>query len=212
MVSSKKFDYQEACARGNDNKKRKHEDVFKEGTLIEVHPVEEGFEGAWFSAKVIHALKEETYLVRYKKLRTEDNRDFLIEEVHKNNIRPYPSEHIVIDGFRRHDKVDAFCNDGWWEGIISKVYAGGRYKVYFESTNEEMVFDYTDLRLHTHWVNGNWYDFLSLISNFLPSIMRLYISFPFLGYDLYVSFIGTLNLLHLLNLMACLDVILLEVV
>lgn len=53
-----------------------------------------------------------------------------------------------VDKFKFYEEVDVFYNDGWWVGVIFKVFGRLKYKVYFKSTDEEMDFKYDDLRFY----------------------------------------------------------------
>ncbi|KAF3976616.1 hypothetical protein ACB098_12G102300 [Castanea mollissima] len=126
------------------------------GTQIEVCSDETGFEGAWFSAKVINAIEQDKYLVEYKSLRTEDNKQFLREEVDIKHMRPRPPDAVVVDSFNLNEEVDAYYNDGWWEGVISKILKGSKYKIYFKRTKDDGEFRHSDLRPHQDWIDGTW--------------------------------------------------------
>lgn len=126
------------------------------GTQIEVCSDEAGFEGAWFSAKVINAIGQDKYLVEYKSLRTEDNKQFLREEVDIKHMRPRPPDAVVVDSFNLNEEVDAYYNDGWWEGVISKILKGSKYKIYFKRTKDDGEFRHSDLRPHQDWIDGTW--------------------------------------------------------
>ncbi|XP_019080636.1 protein AGENET DOMAIN (AGD)-CONTAINING P1 isoform X1 [Vitis vinifera] len=130
--------------------------VFSEGTLVEVSSDEDGFQGAWFAATIVKVIGKDKLMIEYKSLRTDDDTDFLREEVDALHIRPYPPETVVVDRFNLLEEVDALYNDGWWVGVISKVLSRSCYVVYFRSTNEEMKFDHSDLRLHQDWIDGKW--------------------------------------------------------
>lgn len=130
--------------------------MFSEGVLVEVSSDEEGFLGAWFAATIIKTIGSSKFLIEYKCLRTEDDTEFLREEVDTLHIRPYPPETMVVDRFHLLEEVDALYNDGWWVGVISKVFGQRSYIVYFRGTNEEMEFDHSDLRLHQDWIDGKW--------------------------------------------------------
>lgn len=132
------------------------QEELSEGTLVEVRSDEEGFRGSWYAAKVVKVEGQDKYLVQFKGLRTDGDKEFLKEKVDKQNIRPYPPEAIIVDGFDLNEKVDAFFNDGWWEGVICKILKGGRYKVYFKESDEELVFEHCDLRPHQDWINETW--------------------------------------------------------
>lgn len=127
-----------------------------EGTLVEVCIDEEGFRGSWYAATVVKGTSKGKYLVRFKNLRTDGDKEYLKEAVDAQNIRPYPPEAIMVDGYNLNDQVDALHNDGWWEGVICKILKGGRYKVYFKESEEDMVFEHCDLRPHQDWINETW--------------------------------------------------------
>ncbi|THG08764.1 hypothetical protein TEA_020771 [Camellia sinensis var. sinensis] len=54
------------------------------------------------------------------------------------------------------EEVDAFHNDGWWEGIVTAILQDSRYSVFFRSSREQIDFPDSDLRLHREWVHGIW--------------------------------------------------------
>ncbi|TXG65460.1 hypothetical protein EZV62_006735 [Acer yangbiense] len=112
---------------------------FSKGTVVEVSSDEDGFKGAWFAAKIIEPAGEDKYLVVYDDLRTDDDKEFLREEVDTLHIRPFPPETVMADSFNRLDQVDAWHNDGWWVGVISRVQNNSRYIVYFRESYEEAL-------------------------------------------------------------------------
>ncbi|KAI9185440.1 hypothetical protein LWI28_007245 [Acer negundo] len=61
---------------------------------------------------------EDKYLAEYESLRTDDDKEFLREEVDTLHIRPHPPQTKMVDSFNWLDKVDAACNDRWWVGVI----------------------------------------------------------------------------------------------
>lgn len=129
---------------------------FSKGTPVEVSNDEDGFQGAWFDATIVKALGQDKYLIQYKSLRTEDDADFLTEEVDIQHIRPTPPEVVVVYNYNLNEEVDAFYNDGWWEGVISKVLKGSRYKVYFKGTKDEDEFQHPALRPRQNWIDETW--------------------------------------------------------
>ncbi|XP_062119899.1 protein AGENET DOMAIN (AGD)-CONTAINING P1-like isoform X2 [Humulus lupulus] len=129
---------------------------FEIGSLVEIRNEEEGFEGSWYTASIVKSVDNEKYCVQYKTIRTETGEKFLCEEVDRRNIRPYPPEIIRVDSFGLNEEVDAYYNDGWWEGVICKVLSRGRYRVYFKSSDEEILFEHEELRLHQNWINHTW--------------------------------------------------------
>ncbi|KAL2486638.1 Agenet domain-containing protein [Abeliophyllum distichum] len=70
-------------------------------------------------------------------------------------VRPIPPRE-ARRRFHVSEDVDAFHNDGWWEGIVITALDGGRYSVFFRSSREQIEFDESQLRLHREWVYGKW--------------------------------------------------------
>ncbi|KAK4759378.1 hypothetical protein SAY87_022509 [Trapa incisa] len=68
-----------------------------------------------------------------------DGNALLREETRADNIRPYPPRQLH-GPFKPLDKVDAWYNDGWWEGIILHVLKESDF----------------DLRIHQDWINKKW--------------------------------------------------------
>ncbi|KAH9622093.1 hypothetical protein KSS87_002647 [Heliosperma pusillum] len=145
------------------------ENYFRKGSRVEVSSDEEGFEGAWFVASVMEVLGKGKFLVEYKDLTTEDNTQYVREEVDALHIRPCPPNTEKVDTFKHYDEVDALYNDGWWVGIISDVLGPSKYKVYFKNTNEEMEFKHEELRKHQDWTNGKWV----IASEVLPKFLQI---------------------------------------
>lgn len=52
--------------------------------------------------------------------------------------------------------MDAFHNDGWWEGAITKELENGNFHVYFKTSKEQLEFREDESRLHREWLNGSW--------------------------------------------------------
>ncbi|RWR95251.1 DUF724 domain-containing protein 6 isoform X4 [Cinnamomum micranthum f. kanehirae] len=135
---------------------RKLEMDFGSGTPVEVRSDEEGFVGAWFAAKIVRAIDKNMFTVEYQNLRTDDESQLLRETVYSQNIRPAPPDILESKSFRFLEEVDAWYNDGWWVGVISKVVKNSSYFVYFRDTEEEIEFKHSDLRLHQDWIGAKW--------------------------------------------------------
>lgn len=112
--------------------------------------------GAWFAATIIRTLERDKFLIQYKKLRTDDDSEFLTEEVDKKNMRPYPPEAVKVGDFKLNEEVDAWCNDGWWEGVICKILRGRRYRVFFRGTGDYMSLKQSELRPRQEWIDETW--------------------------------------------------------
>ena len=129
---------------------------FRKGTVVEVSSDEEGYKGSWFTATVIGSTGSDSFLVEYHNLTMDDGIQPFREEAHARHIRPFPPKVSGIVHFKELQEVDAWYNDGWWEGVISKVINFSEYIVYFSSTGEELRFEHSKLRPHQHWINGTW--------------------------------------------------------
>ncbi|XP_008376873.1 protein AGENET DOMAIN (AGD)-CONTAINING P1-like isoform X2 [Malus domestica] len=127
-----------------------------EGTTVEVCTDEDGFQGAWFAANIVKVMEKDKFFIRYKTIKTDDNKELLTEEVDAKHIRPRPPKVVAAESFSLTEDVDAFYNDGWWEGVIRKVLPGRRYKVYFKGTDDELMFQHSDLRPRQDWMDRTW--------------------------------------------------------
>uniref|UniRef100_A0A1J3GX38 Agenet domain-containing protein n=1 Tax=Noccaea caerulescens TaxID=107243 RepID=A0A1J3GX38_NOCCA len=145
-----------SCDRNVRPKKEISKQVLSIGTPVEVSSEEEGFEDSWFPAKLVEYRGLDKCLVEYDKLKAEDAKEPLREEVKVIQIRPQPVERIMVNSFEKLDKVDAFYNDGWWVGVIVKILAKSNYLVNFEKTGEVLKFNHFQLRLHQEWIDGKW--------------------------------------------------------
>ncbi|KAI9086733.1 hypothetical protein K1719_031327 [Acacia pycnantha] len=72
-------------------------------------------------------------------------------------LRPLPPV-ISVRRFSVNQKVDAFDNDGWWLGVITGKDGPDRYFVYFASTDQEIAYPVSQIRVHQDWINGNSVD------------------------------------------------------
>lgn len=132
-------------------------EAFKKGARVEVNIEEPGFRGSWFSGTVIRTVTKKTrkLFIEYDTLMSDDGTTRLRESINVILARPIaPRERVRT--FKMSEEVDAYHNDGWWEGVVTGVHEGDRYTVYFRPSKEEIVFSGADLRLHREWVKGNW--------------------------------------------------------
>lgn len=129
---------------------------FSEGMLVEVKSDEEGYQGSWYQATIVKSLGNDKFLVEYLTLKTEDETQFYQEEADILCIRPCPPEIQRVEPFELFAQVDAWYNDGWWVGHISRVIDGFKYMVFFRNTNEEMDFEHFKLRPHQDWIEEKW--------------------------------------------------------
>ncbi|KAI8531724.1 hypothetical protein RHMOL_Rhmol11G0157800 [Rhododendron molle] len=135
--------------------------LFKKGSAVEISSDDEGFRGAWYSGTVIRPApsraKDKRVLVEYETLTADEaGKKRLRETLDWVQLRPPPPPETRRRGFKFSEEVDAYHNDGWWEGVVTEVLEGGRYTVFFRGTREQMEFEGSELRVHREWKDGNW--------------------------------------------------------
>lgn len=132
---------------------------FKKGAEVEVSSNDVGFRGSWYVGTVVRQPqndKSKEVLVEYKTLmKSESSTKRLREEVELVQLRPVPPPEKHLK-FKFSEEVDAWYNDGWWEGIVTELLGGDKYAVFFRGTREQLHFRARELRLHREWVYGKW--------------------------------------------------------
>ncbi|KAK1577834.1 hypothetical protein Q3G72_025278 [Acer saccharum] len=147
-------------------------DLFGKGTLVEATSDEEWFSGGWFVAKILDPPPpslttpgEMKFLVEYQSLlchETHDGRELLRKHVDVKLVRPLrppPPNDDKQQRFEVNDVVDAYYNDGWWVGVVSKVWGEEEQRVYtvlLENPSRIMNFRSSELRFHLDWVGDKW--------------------------------------------------------
>ncbi|WJX13398.1 hypothetical protein P8452_03789 [Trifolium repens] len=131
-------------------------EFFKPGTLVEVSSDDDGFRGSWFTGKILRRVSADKFMVEYDNLMEDDKRKKpLKESLKRQQLRPIlPTE--TNREFKFGDEVDAYHNDGWWEGYITEELKDGRFSVYFRVSREQIVFTKEELRLHREWIDEKW--------------------------------------------------------
>lgn len=131
--------------------------TFQIGDAVEVCCNSEGFLGSYWEATIV-ANMGTNYLVEYKHFVEEhDESTPLRETVKVKEVRPLPPN-IVPSRYSslKGQRVDAFLNDVWWVGTISRKIDSDYYVVFFENTGEEIACPLSKLRFHMNWVNEQW--------------------------------------------------------
>lgn len=131
--------------------------IFKPGTLVEVSSNDVGFRGSWYTGTVIRRASKKDpakYLIEYTHLFSDEaGTKPLREIIDLGQLRPVAPREKKRE-FKFSEEVDAFYNDGWWEGAITGA-SDGKFKVYFRSSKEQIEFSKEDLRLHREWLGGD---------------------------------------------------------
>ncbi|KAL0733467.1 hypothetical protein Bca4012_009677 [Brassica carinata] len=144
-----------------ENLKKKERPLpISKGCEVEASPGEDGFQGSWFRAILEQdpeKVKGEKLRVCYKTLLHEDGVKRCREYVERCFIRPVPPE-CLNEGvkFKEGLVVDAYLNDGWWNGVIVGKETDGSFLVYFDHPPDILKFDKTQLRPHNHWTGFTW--------------------------------------------------------
>ncbi|KAF2307317.1 hypothetical protein GH714_026323 [Hevea brasiliensis] len=132
---------------------------FKPGSIVEISSDDDGFRGSWYVGTIIRRASTKNpnkYLVQYEKLFNDKaGKKPLREILDLVQLRPVAPREKQRK-FKFGEKVDAYHNDGWWEGSITEECEDGRFAVFFRGTREQIVFGEEDLRLHREWDNGEW--------------------------------------------------------
>lgn len=121
---------------------------------MEASSDEDGLQGVWFPA-IFKKKEDGKYLIDCPQLA--DETGLFGEEVDELHLRPRPPDAEVPGRLGYTEKVDAFHNDGWWEGVITKTLEeADEYEVFFHRTGERISFTPSKLRPHREWVNQRW--------------------------------------------------------
>ncbi|CAK7340512.1 unnamed protein product [Dovyalis caffra] len=129
---------------------------FKPGSKVEIMSDDVGFRGSFYTGTIVKATRTPKFTVQYDKMfEDEEGKKPLKETVNEFQIRPIAPREKKRE-FKLSEEVDAYHNDGWWEGVITEVNENGKFAVFFRSTKEQIEFVEEDLRLHREWVNGEW--------------------------------------------------------
>ncbi|RAL38275.1 hypothetical protein DM860_002253 [Cuscuta australis] len=169
--------FQEACFEGSslrDVVRENHLQFFDIGSQVEIISQDSGIRGCWFRALVIKKHKNKVK-VQYKDVKDADDEAKNLEEwvletklaapdklglrMHGRTIlRPSPSSHKgrVSWVFNVGESVDAWWNEGWWEGIVVHKESENRLLVNFPGEKRTEIFSHTDLRHSQEWLMDGW--------------------------------------------------------
>ncbi|KAJ9171694.1 hypothetical protein P3X46_015022 [Hevea brasiliensis] len=128
--------------------------AFSSGTAVEVNIDKENVRDAWFPAVVIKDNGDNTFLVKYQSSKNSDEAGtkVIVDSLH---IRPIPPRYADRN-FELLEKVDAQYDFGWRAGVITKLLSGRRYNVFFKQGNEDKELNYSEIRPHVEWKDGQW--------------------------------------------------------
>ncbi|XP_076926148.1 protein AGENET DOMAIN (AGD)-CONTAINING P1-like [Bidens hawaiensis] len=127
---------------------------FKRGDPIEVVDMGPGFMGSFYDGNIISRVGKETYIMIFRTLLEADQSGLLREFVKDDKIRPKPAD-VLVSGFDLGEKVDVFANGVWWVGRIIRKIGETEYLVHFDSTNQDIIYPFTDTCVHQDWDAAN---------------------------------------------------------
>ena len=100
----------------------------------------------FYAAIAITNIGNHSYAVRYKNLVSEEDQSQpLIEIFAAEELKPMPPK-VSATGFSLYDAVDAYDNDGWWVGTISRKRGSDHYYVFFNTYGVEILYPLSRLR------------------------------------------------------------------
>lgn len=124
---------------------------------------EQGFLASYYEATVVSNMGD-NYVVEYKELLEDDEFTPLNETVMVSEVRPRPPstpQTVAKQKFTFGEVVDAYDNDGWWVGIVTRK--RGCYCTFFsESTWDHMLLIqslawWNKIRIfHMNWRKLSW--------------------------------------------------------
>ncbi|KAH9302626.1 hypothetical protein KI387_014209 [Taxus chinensis] len=146
---------------------------FDIGEKIELLCQDSGIRGCWFRCTIIKRVPHQIK-VWYKDVLNEDGSGNLEEWVPsfrialpdklgmrlagRPTIRPCPPEN-KLGIFEVGTAVDAWWNDGWWEGVVVMVKdLSDEFQVFFPGENVSSIFKKCDLRPSREWSDDQWID------------------------------------------------------
>ncbi|XP_057993525.1 uncharacterized protein LOC110651242 isoform X2 [Hevea brasiliensis] len=154
------------------------ENSIMESSIVEVFKDGSGFKAAWFPAKIL-SLKDGKAYVSYAELTSGEGSEKLKEWVSLEGegdeapkIRvARPNTALPFEGTRKRrraaimdynwsvgDRVDAWIQDSWWEGVITEKSKKDEpmVTVNFPAQGETTAFKPWELRPSLIWKNGEW--------------------------------------------------------
>ncbi|KAK6143838.1 hypothetical protein DH2020_024186 [Rehmannia glutinosa] len=147
---------------------------FKVGADVEISSDDEGFRGSFYEGTVVGPPRKVRksfgkVMVEYKTIMEDEaGKKPLREELELVQLRPPPPREDRRR-FKFSEEVDAYYNDGWWEGTITEVVGEeDKYLVFFSGTREQIGVTASELRLHREWDYGKWVPPLEPLEEAMP--------------------------------------------
>ncbi|KAJ4843728.1 hypothetical protein Tsubulata_049481 [Turnera subulata] len=122
------------------------------GTKMEVLSYHSGFRGFYTATVLWRASCDDRlqYDCEFDQ-EDEDGTKKMRAAVHRGRLRPPPPPEEKPMAFNLGDGVEAFHNQGWWEGTVTEELQDGKLAVFFRLRRETILFEQDRLRLHRVW-------------------------------------------------------------
>ncbi|KAL5700033.1 hypothetical protein ACHQM5_025534 [Ranunculus cassubicifolius] len=152
---------------------------YKVNDKIELLCQDSGIRGCWFKCTVLQISRKQLK-VQYDDVQDEDGCGNLEEWIPslrlaapdklrmrclgRPTIRPCPCATSSQDvGFEIGSPVDAQWNDGWWEGVVTRIDNSGddTLQVYFPGEDIYSSFERKKVRISKDWLRNEWVDVAS---------------------------------------------------
>ncbi|KAG2241544.1 hypothetical protein Bca52824_096473 [Brassica carinata] len=136
-----------------------YDGVIKPDAKIEFLCQDSGIRGCWFRCTVMEVSRKQVKL-QYDDIEDEDGYGNL-EVIQPPTIRPAPPYAKIADFDPAiGEAVDAWWNDGWWEGVViatDKPNAND-LQIYIPGENLCLTVHRKDVRISKDWVGDSWVD------------------------------------------------------
>uniref|UniRef100_A0A7N0U1T2 BAH domain-containing protein n=1 Tax=Kalanchoe fedtschenkoi TaxID=63787 RepID=A0A7N0U1T2_KALFE len=142
---------------------------------IEVLSQDSGIRGCWFKCTVVEVSRKQLK-VQYNDVQDEEGGDNLEEWIpafriakadplgmrflSRPTIRPALLNSQQVSDLKVGDAIDAWWNDGWWEGVVTDVGSDENDipRVYLPGENLHLTMAKKDLRISRDWTGDQWVD------------------------------------------------------
>uniref|UniRef100_A0A0D3A820 Agenet domain-containing protein n=1 Tax=Brassica oleracea var. oleracea TaxID=109376 RepID=A0A0D3A820_BRAOL len=143
--------------------------VFKEGSVVDAY-----FNNGWWTGVIIVERPDGSFLVyfddpldimRFIRSQLRPHADWIGSEWVKSKNKVL-SQHMFRTGklvemtreisekYSLNDFVEVVVTHGWRKGRVTEILIENNYKVYFDATKKDAVFNYTEIRLSMEWLGG----------------------------------------------------------
>ncbi|KAF3596696.1 hypothetical protein DY000_02021677 [Brassica cretica] len=142
--------------------------IFKEGSVVDAY-----FNNGWWTGVVVVERPDGSFFVyfddppdimRFIRSQLIPHADWIGSEWVKSKNKVL-SQHMFRTGksspprdlcaeYSLNDFVEVVVTHGWRKGRVTEILIENNYKVYFDATKEDAVFNYTEIRLSMEWLGG----------------------------------------------------------